>query len=160
MQFMTKLSRKPLPREDWEEFFDQICIALTMCETKQEVREFLNDLWTYTEKKMFSKRLQVARELLEDQTYDAISRRYKVTESMIASVSGVLNSMGNGFGKAHEKLFKLEQQKQDRLAKIIKEAENPVKLRHREVLSEAFESGINLISSKLKRRKKAKSVIV
>jgi len=67
---------------------------------------------------------------------------------------------GYGFGKAHEKLFKLEQQKQDRLAKIIKEAENPVKLRHREVLSEAFESGINLISSKLKRRKKAKSVIV
>ena len=68
MQFMTKLSRKPLPREDWEEFFDQICIALTMCETKQEVREFLNDLWTYTEKKMFSKaRYLIVSELKEVQ---------------------------------------------------------------------------------------------
>lgn len=106
---MTKVSRKPLPSEDWEEFYDQICSVLSSLESKKEVRDFLNDLWTYTEKKMFSKRLQIARRLLRDQTYEEIEKRLNVTDNTIASVSEVLNIFGRGFEMADEKLPIMEE---------------------------------------------------
>ena len=154
---MTKLSRRQLPKEDWEEFFDQICNALTLFETKQEIREFLSDLWTYTEKKMFSKRLQVARCLLNGLTYDAISTRFKVTETMIASVSDNLNAYGYGFNNAHKKLDEFEGKRQKRREYAIKKIENPFRIRSRSNLSETIKANMESVARGFHKNKRIKS---
>lgn len=107
-----------MPQEDWEEFYDQLCKALALLETKRDIKDFMDDLLTYTEKKMISKRVQVARSLIRGITYNLIGTRLHVTDTMISSVNAVLNVRGAGYQKIDRGLTDLEE---DRLFKGARE---------------------------------------
>lgn len=119
---MTKVSRIPLPREDWEEFYDQLCNALALLETKKDIKDFLDDLLTYTEKKMVSKRVQVARSLITGITYNIIGTRLHVTDTMISSVNDVLNTRGAGYVKIDDKLNEIEEDRLFKSGRAIRKA--------------------------------------
>jgi len=119
---MTKISRIPLPKEDWEEFYEQLCNALALLETKKDIKDFLDDLLTYTEKRMVSKRVQVARSLINGITYNLIGTRLHVTDTMISAVNDVLNTRGMGYVKIDNKLNEIEENRLYKSMRLIKKA--------------------------------------
>ena len=154
---MTKVSRYPLPKEDWEEFYDQICKALAMLESKREIKDFLDDLFTYTEKKMLSKRVQVARNLIQGITYNIISTRLHVTDTMISAVNDVLNSRGRGYEKVHEVLTELEEEKLEKVKKAAKRAEERIITQRGMGIEESIEAGLRLINAKSRKVERKQS---
>ncbi|MBI4363700.1 MAG: hypothetical protein HY545_02520 [Candidatus Doudnabacteria bacterium] len=103
-------------------YINNLWNAFILMNSKEEIRELFKDLFTHTEYKMFAKRLEIARRLLEGNSYDQIKETLKVTEKPIASMSNILANSGNGLKNAHAKLKILEKGfqrkrdvKQDRL---------------------------------------------
>lgn len=111
-----------MPKEDWEEFYEQLCNALALLETKKDINDFLDDLLTYTEKKMISKRVQVARSLIRGITYNLIGTRLHVTDTMISAVNDVLNTRGIGYAKINNKLYEIEEDRLYKSMRAIKKA--------------------------------------
>lgn len=155
---MTKVSRKPLPKEDWEEFYGQICNILTLFENKKEVRRFLNDILTYTERKMLSKRLQIARALLDGVTYDLIEKRLNVTPNTITTVNTRLNLSGDGYRTADKILTELEVEEIARTKERIQRMENPINVKRKTVLGGLARMGLKVAEKRLHQRARRQSV--
>lgn len=111
---MTKLSRIPLEPKDFGYYINNLWSAFTLLETKEDVKFLFKDLFSHTEYKMFAKRLEIARRLLEGQTYDYIKEELKVTPTTIAHVNNILAEKGQGFRKVHEELKSLEKRYQSK----------------------------------------------
>ena len=105
---MTKLSRMRLDPNDMGHYINNLWSVFTLTFDKEQVRALFKDLFTHTEYKMFAKRLEIARRLLEGQKYETIRNDLKVAEHTISSVSNILERDGSGFRKAHEILTQLE----------------------------------------------------
>jgi|SRR3989344_8450154 len=103
---MTKVSRKPLSPEALEAIEKQFWEVVTRLKSAKEVRLFFYDLLTHTERKMLSKRLQIARMLLEKESYVNIGKNLHVTDVTIAKINNWLNTFGEGYRMAIEKLTK------------------------------------------------------
>ncbi|MBI3952472.1 MAG: hypothetical protein HY336_00775 [Candidatus Doudnabacteria bacterium] len=101
---MTKLSRLNLDPKDFGYYINNLWSVFTLIDKKEDIRLLFRDLFTHTEYKMFAKRLEIARRLLEGQTYEEISSDLKVTEHTIATVSNTLARDGKGLRVAHAKL--------------------------------------------------------
>ncbi len=110
---MTKLSKNFDPK-DMGFYVNNVWAALTLMDSKEQIRQLVKDLFTHTEYKMFAKRLEIARRLLKGETYDEIKQALKVTEKPITSVSNILANGGLGFRDAHKKLTQLEQKFKNR----------------------------------------------
>lgn len=107
---MSKLSKKPLDPKDMGYYVNNLWNSFTLMASKEEVREFVKDLFTHTEYKMLAKRLEIARRLLKGETYVSIKDSLKVTEKPIVHVSNVLANAGKGFRNADLKLQDLEKE--------------------------------------------------
>ncbi|MBI4054301.1 MAG: TrpR-like protein YerC/YecD [Candidatus Doudnabacteria bacterium] len=103
---MTKVSRKPLSAGELKEIENQFWNAISKLKSPSEIKLFFLDLLTHTERKMLSKRLQIARMLLREESYMAIRKRLHVTDITIAKINNWLNSFGDGYRLAVEKLEK------------------------------------------------------
>lgn len=62
---MTKLSRIKVKEEHLGLFINSLWNLITLLENKDQVKNFLKDLLTHTEMKMFAKRTQIAKMLIE-----------------------------------------------------------------------------------------------
>ena len=96
---MAKLSRVEVAPERWQRFMDDFWSAISVVETKEEVRDFLIDILTPTERRMLAKRFQIAMMLLLDYDYNSVSDRVKVTSNTIAKVSNQLKDGSGGLKK-------------------------------------------------------------
>ena len=105
---MTKLSRRNLDPRDFGYYINNLWSVFTLLDSKEQVRSLFHDLFTHTEYKMFAKRFEIGRRLIDGQTYEEIGEKLKVTNHTIATVSNILASEGVGMRAAHEKLKKLE----------------------------------------------------
>jgi uncharacterized protein YerC len=105
---MTKLSRRNLDPKDLGLYINNLWSGFTLLDSKDQVRALFHDLFTHTEYKMFAKRLEIARRLLDGQMYDEISDSLKVTNHTIAAVSNILERDGAGMRVVHDKLKKLD----------------------------------------------------
>ena len=81
---MTKVSRIKLDPKHLGFFLNNFWNLITLLENKDQVKSFLKDLLTHTEMKMFAKRIQIAKMLLEGYSYQTIRSYVKVTDSTIA----------------------------------------------------------------------------
>src|SRR4030042_3708894 len=86
-QNLTELEKKVFLGE----FYDMIALL----KNRDEVKQFFKDLLTLSEVVMISRRLQVAKMLLEGFTYRKIRMKLKIGLSTIVSVERWLNQ---GFG--------------------------------------------------------------
>lgn len=108
---MTKLSRKPVSEEKYGYLINNLWTAFLFTKTREEMRVLFRDLFTHTEYKMLSKRLEIARRLIEGELYEEIMRQLSVSEKTIAHVSNILAIHGEGFRKVHSDLKSLEQRR-------------------------------------------------
>lgn len=105
---MTKISRIKVDSRHLGFFINNFWNLITLLENKDQVASFLKDLLTHTEMKMFAKRIQIAKMLLEDFNYQSIRNYVKVTDSTIARISNILGTEGNGLKIAISYLKKIE----------------------------------------------------
>ncbi|MBI2607563.1 MAG: helix-turn-helix domain-containing protein [Candidatus Doudnabacteria bacterium] len=154
---MTKLSKIPLDPKDFGLYVNNLWSVFTLLDSKEDIRFLFKDLFTHTENKMFTKRLEIARALLEGETYDQISERLKVTKHTIASVSNTLARDGNGFRVAHAKLLDLEKQHQRRREKrqdYLEGKKRWPKFREQVLVEELAKAGARHVSKYIRRKKK------
>ncbi len=103
---MTKISRKPLSADELNEIENQFWTAVAKLKSLNEASLFFRDLLTHTERKMLAKRLQIARMLLEKESYTSIRKKLHVTDITISKINNWLNTFGEGYRLAVEKLKK------------------------------------------------------
>lgn len=156
---MTKLSKRPVDSKLMGFYVNNLWSAFTLMATKDEIRDLFRDLFTHTEYKMFAKRLEIARRLLEGQKYESIMEDLKVTEKTISSVSNILAEKGNGFRTANQRLKDLEnhyqkkrEERQDRL-----ERRKRKKLPAETFLFDAIGAGFSALDKAVSKRIKRNS---
>ncbi|HVF69572.1 MAG TPA: Trp family transcriptional regulator [Xanthomonadales bacterium] len=107
---MTKISRLKVDPQQLGFFMNNFWSLITLLEDKDQVKSFLKDLLTHTEMKMFAKRIQIAKMLLEGYSYQDIRGYVKVTDSTISKISNLLSVDGAGLKTAIKYLHRIEEQ--------------------------------------------------
>lgn len=113
---MTKVSRLRVESSHFNFFLNNFWSALTLLENKEQVKSFMGELLTPTETKMFAKRVQIAKLLLQGNSYQTIKKIVKVTDSTIANVNNKLQE-GDGLRNIAQELIKIEERVIDRRMK-------------------------------------------
>lgn len=153
---MTKLSKLGLDPKDLGLYVNNLWTAFTLMDTKEDIRLLFKDIFTHTEYKMFAKRLEIARRLLEGQKYEQISDDLHVTHGTISQVSNILAQTGNGYRKAHGKLMDIERSLQRKRLKYQDILERTVrkKLPAEEVLPDLIIAGAKALNQAISRKTK------
>lgn len=154
---MPKLSRiSPDPRH-MGIFIDNFWNAITLIEDKEEAKSFLKDLLTHTETKMFAKRIQIAKMLLQGYDYRAIRNHVKVTSGTIAQVNNLLHTRGDGLKQIVSRLLEIESKREK---KLEGKSQSLVPAGPYRLIPDLIEFGAGVTKQKIKRIRKKKSVIV
>lgn len=153
---MTKLSKLGLDPKDFGLYVNNLWTAFTLMDTKEDIRLLFRDIFTHTEYKMFAKRLEIARRLLEGQKYEQISDDLHVTQGTISQVSNILAQAGTGYRKAHEKLTDIEKSLQRKRAHYQDVLERRVrrKMPAEKVLPDLIVAGAKALDKALSKRTK------
>ena len=157
---MTKLSKKPINQEKLGHYVNNLWSAFTLMDSKEAVRALFRDLFTHTEYKMFAKRFEIARRLLNGDSYDSIRNSLNVTNGTISHVSNILINRGEGFRDAHKRLNEIEQkflQKQSERQKFL-ERRKRRKLPMETFLPELLKVGMSAADKAISRKLKYSSV--
>ncbi len=81
-------------------YLDLLWTSIAAFKSRDEVKNFFKDLLSESESIMLSRRIMIAKYLLEDLTYDEIKARLKVGDGNIAKVHSWLVSGFGGYEKA------------------------------------------------------------
>lgn len=106
---MTKISRFKVDPKHLGFFINNFWSIITLLENKEQVKSFLKDLLTHTEMKMFAKRVQIAKMLLEGYDYRAIRNYVKVTDQTISRINNILETGEGGLRISVSYLQKIEE---------------------------------------------------
>jgi len=93
-------------RKEQKELLFDLVSAFIYTNKLEDVTLFLQDLLTKREMQILSRRLRIAKLLLEGDTYDEIEELLHVSHSTVAKIAGWLAERGDGFRKIIEKLPK------------------------------------------------------
>lgn len=95
---MAKFSRVPkLTKKERQDLLIALCEALISIKKNEEAAQFLTDLLSPQELEMLAKRLEIAKCLINGDTYDIIRGKLKVSHNTIARVNAWLTLSGSGF---------------------------------------------------------------
>lgn len=106
---MTKISRFKVDPKHLGFFINNFWSIITFLENKEQVKSFLKDLLTHTEMKMFAKRVQIAKMLLEGYDYRTIRNYVKVTDQTISRINNILETGEGGLIISISYLQKIEE---------------------------------------------------
>ena len=93
-----------------KKYLGEFYSVIAQLKTRDEVKNFFKDLLTLSEVVMLSRRIQIAKMLMEGETHDEIRRKMKVGFGNIASVEKWLK---NGFG-GYKEMIRRYKKKHDR----------------------------------------------
>lgn len=154
---MPKLSRiSPDPRH-MGIFIDNFWNATTLIENKEEAKSFLKDLLTHTETKMFAKRIQITKMLLQGYDYRAIKNYVKVTSGTIAQVNNLLHIGGDGLKRIVSRLLEIEAKHKK---KLEGKSQPVVSAGPYRLVPDLVELGVRVAKQKIKKAGKKESVVV
>lgn len=114
---MGKVQTKNIDKNERYKIIGDFYEIVTNLRTKNEVIGFFMGLLTPSEALMFARRIQIAKMLLDDKSYDEIRKELKVGLSTVASVSTWLYGENDAFRK------KIEEHKNSK-SKIGKSGDN------------------------------------
>lgn len=97
---MTRVNPRNLDSEDKMKYLDLLWTSIAQLETREEVKQFFKDLLSQSEAIMLARRIEVAKQLLEGNSYDEIARNLRVGQDTIARVQRWLTSGFGGYEKA------------------------------------------------------------
>lgn len=102
-----KINSEKLKKETREKFLDILYAALEHAKSKNEVKSFINDILTESEKIMLGRRILIAKRLLGKQSYPEIAREIGVGFDTIYKVKKWLGGRHQGYKKVVEKFDKI-----------------------------------------------------
>ena len=139
---MPKLSKDPIKDKTERLIYKDFCKTLSLFETQKQLEDFLAEFLTHTERKMLSKRFQIAVMLLEKRPYYEIQDILQVSGATISKVSNRLHTGSDKLRKAaNDYLYEVKN-------KYFKPAEN-TKYAPGDLLSPAVRLGANYVGKKI-----------
>ena len=97
---MVKVNPRKIHNLDRMKYLDLLWTSVAAFKSRDEVKNFFKDLLSESESIMLSRRIMIAKYLLEGLTYDEVKARLKVGDGNIAKVHGWLVSGFGGYEKA------------------------------------------------------------
>ena len=97
---MVKVNPRKITNSDRMKYLDLLWTSIAALKSRDEVKNFFKDLLSESESIMLSRRIMIAKYLLEGLTYDEIKVRLKVGDGNIAKVHDWLVSGLGGYEKA------------------------------------------------------------
>ena len=98
-----------LSKEEQESLVFDLINAFTQTNSVGEAALFLQDLLTKTEIRTLGKRLRIAKLLLDNMSYEEITKNLHTSHATIAKIGAWLAERGDGFRRIIEKLPKQKQ---------------------------------------------------
>jgi len=98
---MSRYNLQKLTPKTRDILFNEYCRAILKLKSIKEVREFFNDIFSFTEFGMLARRLLAAKMLLDGHTYEEINQRLKMGMDTIERINRNLN-----FGKGYKMVLK------------------------------------------------------
>lgn len=149
-----KVSRKKLEPDIFTHYVNNLWAAFTLLDSKEEIRILFKDLFTRTEYKMLTKRLEIARRLLEGESYESIKDGLAVANNTVTRVSNILSEKGDGLRLAHKKLTLAEEKYWVKQKQITKNIENPfLKKAHKKtLLGKVIRVGLTQLDKKISKK--------
>ena len=112
-----KVKPRKLEGKDRMKYLDTLYTAMSGLKSREEIKNFLRDLLTESERVMVGRRILIAQMLLEEKPYDEIIRELKVGKDTIMRVHRWLEDDTDGYEKAVKQLEKVlaaRQEKRDK----------------------------------------------
>jgi len=97
---MVKVNPRKINNPDRMKYLDLLWTSIAAFKSRDEVKNFFKDLLSESESIMLSRRIMIAKYLLEGLTYDEIKGRIRVGDGNIAKVHSWLVSGFGGYEKA------------------------------------------------------------
>ena len=98
-------------------YLDTLYTAISSLKSREEVKRFLRDLLTESERLMMGRRIIVAQRLLEDKSYIEIKQELGVGMDTIIRVHRWLEDDVDGYEKVVKKLEKIFESRQEKIDK-------------------------------------------
>lgn len=97
---MSKVNPRALDSDSKMKYLDLLWTSIAQLETREETKHFFKDLLSESEAIMLARRIEIAKRLLEGQSYDEIARVLGVGKDTIGRVQRWLVSGFGGYEKA------------------------------------------------------------
>ncbi len=97
---MSRVNARRVDSESKMKYLDLLWTSIAQLETRDEVKSFFKDLLSQSEAIMLARRIEIARRLLEGQSYRQIISELKVGMDTVNKVQRWLTSGFGGYEKA------------------------------------------------------------
>lgn len=152
---MTKVSRYLLDPGKIREFEKTFWNSIALCNSREELKLFFESLFTSTEILMFSKRIQIAKMLLEGNDYKTIESFVRIGSPTISRIKEWLKKEGVARKKIDD-LIRLELKEKEKFEKRI--AGYPYK-RRKDLAVSAAEALVSFGISKVREAKRKSEIL-
>lgn len=105
---MTHVSQFPIPKDVYNEILDELYWVLADVRKPDEMKEFLGDFFTKTERLMLAKRLALAVMVIKKYDIDIVKKVLHVSTGTIYRMKEKLDAGGNGIMASVRRLMKHE----------------------------------------------------
>ena len=108
-----KVKYNDLSENEKKKYLGEFYTMVSLLKNRDEVKSFLKDLLTLSEVVMISRRIQVAKMLLEGYTHEQIKKKLRIGFATITNVERWLDNGFGGYKKIIEKFKKKYPEKSD-----------------------------------------------
>src|SRR3989344_5874682 len=112
-----KVKPHTLKKEEKIKYLDALYTATSVLKTRDDMKKFLRDLLTESERIMIGRRIVIAHKLLQDEGYDQIATDLKTGKDTITKVHRWLQDETRGYEKAIEKFQKILEKREEKRSK-------------------------------------------
>ncbi|OGN02390.1 MAG: hypothetical protein A2655_01510 [Candidatus Yanofskybacteria bacterium RIFCSPHIGHO2_01_FULL_43_42] len=102
-----KIRPRKIESKERMKYLDALYTAIESLKSREEVKSFLRDLLTESERIMIGRRIIIAQRLLQDQSYDQIMKEMRVGPDTIMRVHRWLEDDNGGYEKVIKNLEKV-----------------------------------------------------
>lgn len=97
---MTKVDPRSVDSDSKMKYLDLLWTSIAQLESREEVKIFFKDLLSESESLMLARRIEIAKRLMDGQSYETIAQELKVGMDTINRVQRWLISGSGGYEKA------------------------------------------------------------
>lgn len=117
---MPRVNLKSMDSKDKMKYLDLLWTSIAQLETREETKQFFKDLLSESEAIMLARRIEIAKRLLEGESFDSIIQELKVGKDTIGRVQRWLISGFGGYEKAVNGFKKETERRFNKSSKITR----------------------------------------
>ncbi len=119
---MSRVQSKKIPKNEKQELLNEFWSLVVLLKTREEIENFFRDLLSESETIMLARRIRVAKMLLQEKSYEDISKGMQMSHITIANVHKWLQGRNEDYTQIFPRLVKeLEAQKKTKAKKIAQQ---------------------------------------